>query len=134
PRTTCAGCSRASRWAVTWRSWPDATFCALRRCRSMSPKLLAAAVALVAAAPSLSVHAIFSGGQTDDIHAGQALMAQVRDSGGQGVRSICWDPAPIGRPACGTTPFGAPAKAGPQKVVVTLSDQSTLTKTIDVLT
>jgi hypothetical protein len=99
----------------------------------MSPRLLAAAVAIAAAAPSLSVHAIFSGGQTQNIHAGQALMAQVRDSGGQGVRSICWDPAPIGRAACGTTPIAAPAAPGPQKVVVTLSDQSTLTKTIDVL-
>ncbi len=99
----------------------------------MSPKLLAAAVALVAAAPSLSLHAIFSGGQTEHIHAGQVLFAQVRDSGGQGVQSICWEPAPIGRPACGTAKTGAPAQAGPQKVVVTLSDQSTLTKTIDVL-
>ena len=99
----------------------------------MSPKLLAAAVALAAVAPSLSLHAIFSGGQSDHIHAGQVLFAQVRDSGGQGVQSICWDPAPIGRPACGTAKTGAPAQAGPQKVVVTLSDQSTLTKTIDVL-
>jgi len=99
----------------------------------MSPRPLAAAVAIAAVAPSLSVHAIFSSGQTENIRAGQALMAQVRNSGGQDVRSICWDPAPIGRPACGTTPTGAPAKAGPQKVVVTLSDSSTLTKTIDVL-
>jgi hypothetical protein len=99
----------------------------------MSTRLLAAAVALAAVAPSLSLHAIFSGGQTENIHAGQALMAQVRNSGGQGVRSICWDPAPIGRPACGTAAIGAPAEAGSQKVVVTLSDASTLTKTIDVL-
>jgi hypothetical protein len=99
----------------------------------MSPKLLAAAVALTAVAPSLSLHAIFSGGQTDHIHAGQVLFAQVRDSGGQDVQSICWDPAPIGRPACGTAKTGAPAQPGPQKVVVTLSDQSTLTTTIDVL-
>ncbi len=99
----------------------------------MSPRLLAAAVALAAVAPSLSVHAIFSGGQTEHIHAGQVLSAQVRNSGGQSVRSICWDPAPIGRPDCGTATTGAPAQAGTQKVVVTLSDQSTLTKTLDVL-
>ena len=99
----------------------------------MSPRLLAAAVALAAVAPSLSLHAIFSGGQTENIHAGQVLLAQVRNGGGQGVRSICWDPAPIGRPACATTPTGAPAQAGRQTVVVTLSDASTLTRTIDVL-
>jgi hypothetical protein len=99
----------------------------------MSPRLLAAAVALAAVAPSLSLHAIFSGGQTEHIHAGQVLFAQVRNGGGQDVQSICWDPAPIGRPACGTAPTGAPAQAGTQKVVITLSDQSTLTKTIGVL-
>jgi hypothetical protein len=99
----------------------------------MSPRLLAAAVALLAAAPSLSLHAIFSGGQTRDIRAGQVLYANVRDSGGQGIREICWDPAPIGRPACGTARTGAPAAPGTQRVVVTLSDASTLTKTIRVL-
>jgi hypothetical protein len=99
----------------------------------MSPRLLAAAVALAAAAPTVSLHAIFSGGQKDNIHAGQVLFAGVRDSGGQGVREICWDPAPIGRPACGTARTGAPAAAGPQRVIVTLSDASTLTKTIRVL-
>jgi hypothetical protein len=99
----------------------------------MSLRILAAATALAAAAPSVSLHAIFSGGQTRDIHAGQVLFAGVRDSGGQGVRSICWDPAPIGRPACGDAKTGAPAAAGPQRVVITLSDASTLTKTIRVL-
>jgi hypothetical protein len=119
----------------------------------MSPrrllKLLAPGAALVAAcalaapthaaavptgaAPSLSVHAIFSGGQTSNIRAGQVLIAIVRHSGGQDVRSICWEPAPIGRPACGTAQTGAPAQAGTQRVVVTLSDASTLTKTITVL-
>ena len=99
----------------------------------MSPRLLAAAVALVAAAPTVSLHAIFSGGQKDNIHAGQVLFAGVRDSGGQGIRSICWEPAPIGRPACGTARTGAPAAAGTQRVVITLSDASTLTKSIRVL-
>ncbi len=98
----------------------------------MSPPILAAVVALMAAAPSLSVHAIFSGGQTRDLRAGQVLFANVRDSGGQGVRSVCWEPAPIGRPACGAARTGAPAAAGRQRVVVTLSDASTLTTTIRV--
>ncbi len=40
----------------------------------MSPRLLAAAVAFAAVAPSLSLHAIFSGGQTENIHAGQVLL------------------------------------------------------------
>jgi hypothetical protein len=99
----------------------------------MNPKLLAVALAVMAAAPSLSLHAIFSGGQRSGFHAGQVLFAGVRDSGGQGIRSICWEPAPIGRPACGTAETGAPARAGSQRVVVTLSDASTLTRTVRVL-
>jgi hypothetical protein len=98
----------------------------------MSPSILAAAAVLAATAPSVSLHAIFTGGQTRDIRAGQVLHVDVRDSGGQGVRSICWEPAPIGRPACGTARTGAPAAAGSQRVVVTLSDASTLTRTIRV--
>jgi hypothetical protein len=99
----------------------------------MSARLLAVSLAVMAAAPSLSLHAIFSGGQRTDVHAGQVLFAAVRDSGGQGIRSICWDPAPIGRPPCGTAETGAPARAGTQRVVVTLSDASTLTRTVRVL-
>jgi hypothetical protein len=95
-------------------------------------RLLAVSLAALAAAPSVSVHAIFSGGQRDGIRAGQVLHVDVRHSGGQGIRSICWEPAPIARPACGTAKTGAPAQAGRQRVVVTLSDASTLTKTIDV--
>jgi hypothetical protein len=91
-----------------------------------------AAPAPTGATPSLSVHAIFSGGQTTGVRAGQVLIAIVRNGGGQGVRQICWDPAPIGRPACGTATTGAPAQAGTQRVTVTLSDASTLTRTITV--
>ena len=98
----------------------------------MDARLLAIAVTALAAAPSISLHAIFSGGQREGIRAGQVLNVDVRNSGGQGVRSICWEPAPIARPACGTAKTGAPAQAGRQRVVVTLSDASTLTKTIDV--
>jgi hypothetical protein len=78
------------------------------------------------AAPSLSVHAIFGGGSAN-LRVGQTLIAIVRNSGGQRVRQICWEPAPIGRPACGTASTGAPALGGVQRVVVTLSDASTLT-------
>jgi hypothetical protein len=99
----------------------------------MGTRLLAVSLAVMAAAPSLSLHAIFSGGQRSNFHAGQVLFAGVRDSGGQGVRSICWEPAPIGRPACGTAETGAPARAGTQRVVVTLSDSSTLTRTVRIL-
>ena len=99
----------------------------------MGTRLLAVSLAVMAAAPSLSLHAIFSGGQRTNFHAGQVLFAGVRDSGGQGVRSICWEPAPIGRPACGTAETGAPARPGPQRVVVTLSDASTLTRTVRIL-
>jgi hypothetical protein len=78
------------------------------------------------AAPSLSVHAIFGGGTTN-LRVGQTLIAIVRNSGGQRIRQICWDPAPIGRPACSAASTGAPALGGIQHVVVTLSDASTLT-------
>jgi len=96
----------------------------------MSPRLLGAAVAILAAAPSLSLHAIFTGGQTTGLRAGQVLHATVRDGGGQGIRSVCWEPAPIDRPACGPARTGAPARAGVQRVVVTLSDASTLTRSV----
>jgi hypothetical protein len=91
----------------------------------------ASAATPTGAAPSLSVHAIFGGGTTD-IRVGQTLIATVRNSGGQDIRQICWDPAPIGRPACGTATTGAPALGGVQRVVVTLSDASTLTRSIRV--
>jgi hypothetical protein len=98
----------------------------------MDARLLAMGMAALAAAPSISLHAIFSGGQRQGIRAGQVLHVDVRNSGGQGIRSICWEPAPIARPSCGAAKTGAPAGAGRQRVVVTLSDASTLTKTIEV--
>jgi hypothetical protein len=98
----------------------------------MVASLLAIPLAALAVSPTVSLHAIFSGGQREGIRAGQVLYADVHDSGGQGIRSICWDPAPIARPSCSTARTGAPAQAGPQRVVVTLSDASTLTTTIDV--
>jgi hypothetical protein len=98
----------------------------------MTPRLLAVAAIVAAAAPSLSVHAIFGGRDGDPVRAGQVLQPIVRDSGGQSVREICWDPAPIGRPACGLGRTGAPAAPGVQRIVVTLSDASTLTRTLRV--
>jgi hypothetical protein len=98
----------------------------------MGARLLAISLATMAVTPTVSLHAIFSGGQRDGIRAGQVLHVDVRNSGGQGVRSICWEPAPIARPSCGIAKTGAPAQSGPQRVVVTLSDASTLTTTIDV--
>jgi hypothetical protein len=86
-----------------------------------------------AAAPKLTVHAIFSGGQATHFHVGQVLQAVVRNSGGQRLTSVCWSPAPIGRPACSAAVTGAPSATGPLTVTATLSDQSTLTVTANVL-
>src|SRR5215207_2324458 len=83
----------------------------------------ASAAPVTGASPSLSVHAIFGGG-TKDIRVGQTLIAIVRNGGGQKVRQICWDPAPIGRPACGAATTGAPALGGVQRVVATLSTRA----------
>jgi hypothetical protein len=79
-------------------------------------------------APSLRIHAIFAGGQGDDFHAGQVLMADVPRAGGRKIAQVCWSPAPIARPACSGSRMAAP-QPGPNTVTVTLDDGTKLTRT-----
>jgi hypothetical protein len=109
----------------------------------LRPALLRAAVgALVAGAvlapavasaqapsPSVRIHAIFTGSQSANFHVGQVLLTDVRNAGGRKVTQICFTPAPIARPACGTVGTAAPSQVGPTTVAVTLNDGTKLTRT-----
>ncbi|HEX2105146.1 MAG TPA: hypothetical protein VHF51_15935 [Solirubrobacteraceae bacterium] len=78
-------------------------------------------------ASGLRVHAIFSGGQTANFHAGQVLIADVPRARGR-ITQVCWSPAPIARPACSRSRLAA-LQPGPNTVRVTLADGTTLTRT-----
>ena len=93
---------------------------------------LAPAVA-AARSPSLRVHAIFTGGRATSYHVGEVLDIDVRNAGGRKLTQICFDPAPIARPACGTVPTAAPSQGGPTTVTATLSDGTKLTRTLSVV-
>jgi hypothetical protein len=85
-------------------------------------------------APSLRVHAIFSGGVAGTrFHAGQVLLADVRNAGGRKLTQVCWSPAPIARPACGTSGTAAPSAPGTTTVTATLADGTKLTATLRIL-
>jgi hypothetical protein len=86
-----------------------------------------------AQSPSLRIHAIFAGGRATNFHAGEVLFVDVKDAGGRKVTQVCFTPAPIARPACGTVATAAPAQAGPTTVSVTLNDGTKLTRTLAVL-
>ena len=82
-----------------------------------------------ATAPTLRVHAIFSGGQASNFHVGQVLDIDVRDAGARTLTQVCMNPAPIARPACSVARNAAPSQAGPTTVQVTMSDGTKLTQT-----
>jgi hypothetical protein len=85
-----------------------------------------------AQSPSLRIHAIFSGGRASNFHAGEVLSADVANAGGRKIAQVCFTPAPIARPACGTVATAAPSQAGPTTVSITLNDGTKLTKTFTV--
>ena len=97
--------------------------------------LTAAAVACAslastaAAAPTVNVHAIFGG---QGIHVGQILAVQASGTHGAKPRQVCWDPAPIGRPACSASENGAPSATGTTRLTVTLADGTKLHKALRV--
>jgi hypothetical protein len=109
------------------------------RMRTMLLVLLAGTPAAVPAtadaqgAPrfSVTVHAIFSGGQSSSFTAGQPLQVSFTDRRHR-VREtrICWTPAPVQRPACSLDTMGAPAAAGAQRITVRLSNGTSITKTL----
>ena len=78
-------------------------------------------------APGLRVHAVFSGAQTTNFHAGQVLIVDLPRASGQ-ITQVCWSPAPIARPACSPSRLAAP-QPGPNTITVTLADGRTLTRT-----
>jgi hypothetical protein len=82
--------------------------------------------------PSLRLHAIFAGGRATNFHAGEVLFADVSNAGGRKIAQVCFTPAPIARPACGTVSTAAPSQTGPTTVSITLSDGTKLTKTFTV--
>jgi hypothetical protein len=84
---------------------------------------LALPAAASAQAPSISVHALFSGGRTTNFTAGTPLEVQYNDPTGQTrEKQVCWNPAPIDLPACTPTGTGAPAAAGTQRITVQLTN------------
>jgi hypothetical protein len=85
--------------------------------------LLALPGAAAAQSPSISVHAIFSGGKTSGFTVGTVLQVQYSDPSGQTrEKQVCWSPAPIEQPACTPTGTGAPAAAGTQQITVQLTN------------
>jgi hypothetical protein len=114
-----------------------------RLARNRIPQLAAAVgacalLAVPAAAPaqttpSVSVHALFSGGRTTNFTVGTPLGVQYNDPSGQTrEKQVCWNPAPIDQPACTPTGTGAPAKAGTQQITVQLTNGQSVTTTFAV--
>ena len=80
----------------------------------------------------VTVHAIFSGGQSSSFTAGQPLQVSFSDRRRR-VREtrICWTPAPVGRTAsCSLDSYGAPARAGQQRITVRLSNGTSISRTL----
>ena len=98
--------------------------------RPLTVAALAAAALLppaASAAPSFGVHAIFTGGESrSTYHVGEVLYADVHTVDGAKITTICWDPAPIARPACSASRVGAPARTGTQRLTLRLSDGTLL--------
>ncbi|MFL6115627.1 MAG: hypothetical protein ACJ786_30405, partial [Catenulispora sp.] len=76
--------------------------------------------------PRVLVHAIFGG---HGAHVGQILY--VVPSHGK-MTQLCWDPAPIDRPACSRARMGAPSTVGKTRLIMRLADGSLLSRVIRV--
>lgn len=90
--------------------------------------LLVPAGASAATASGIDVHTIFGGGSA---HAGAPVYVAFH-RGALHSTQVCWSPAPVDRPACSASKFGVPARAGTQKLTLTLSDGSTRRTTLAV--
>jgi hypothetical protein len=82
-----------------------------------------------ATSPQVKVHAIFGG---TGAHVGQVLDVRTSGHTTSKVTEICWDPAPIARPACSPSVNGAPSAVGTTKLTLKLQDGTRLTKSIKV--
>ena len=77
--------------------------------------------------PRVLVHAIYGG---RGVHVGQVL--DVAPSHGRMTR-LCWDPAPIDRPACSrSASMGAPSATGTTRLIMTLADGAVLSRVLRV--
>jgi hypothetical protein len=82
---------------------------------------------------SVTVHAIFSGGQSSNFTAGQPLQVSFTDRRHRVHETrICWTPAPVQHPSCSLDTQNAPAAAGSQRVTVRLSNGTSISKTFQV--
>jgi hypothetical protein len=91
-----------------------------------------AQIAAAQTAPSLTVHAIFTGGRATSFHVGEVLDIAVRNAGGRKVTQICMTPAPIARPQCSTSENAAPSQPGTTTITATLGDGTKLTRSFRV--
>jgi hypothetical protein len=90
---------------------------------------VASAASAPSAAPPVRVHAIFGG---QGAHVGQVLDVRTSGHTRTKVTEICWDPAPIARPACSASHDGAPSAVGTTKLTLKLADGTELHKAIAV--
>jgi hypothetical protein len=84
--------------------------------------------------PAIQWHAAFSSGQSTGLTAGTPIVLSYNNpAANTSVRQFCWSPAPIDRPACGTSNIGAPANAGTQTITATLANGQTVSTQLQVL-
>jgi hypothetical protein len=93
--------------------------------------LLACAAPALAAAPTLTVHSIFSGDRSSRFHVGAEAMV-IAARGAPKTTRVCVDPAPVVRPACSRSTLFAPAREGTTTITVTFADGQTATTQIHV--
>jgi hypothetical protein len=92
--------------------------------------LVPAAAAIAAGTgPQVRVHAVFGG---TGAHVGQVLDVRTTGHTSAKVTEICWQPAPIARPACSASVNGAPSAIGTTKLTLKLADGTELHKSIAV--
>ena len=83
--------------------------------------------------PQIQWHAAFSSGQSTGLTAGTPIvLSYVNPAANTSVRQFCWSPAPIDRPACGTSNIGAPAQSGAQTITATLANGQSVSTQIQV--
>jgi len=83
--------------------------------------------------PQIGWHAAFSSGQSTGLTAGTPIVLSYNNpAANTSVRQFCWSPAPIDRPACGTSNMGAPAQAGVQTITASLANGQSVSTQLQV--
>ena len=120
----------------------------VRPARRRRPVLAALSIALVASLaifagsaradgvgsnPQIQWHAAFSSGQSTGLTVGTPIvLSYANPAANTSVRQFCWSPAPIDRPACGTSNMAAPAQSGTQTITATLANGQTVSTQLQV--